>query len=94
MNLNSIQDRNVRAYIQSEQNRILVEISKQQQAQQPSQAATSFGQYFNNLSGSENGLSDYQVLVYNVLSFFLFSLMFIKSFSFYTIYVIVFHLKY
>ena len=33
--LNSIQDPNVRAYIQSEQNRILVESSEQQQAQQP-----------------------------------------------------------
>ena len=68
--MNFIQDRNVCAYIQSEQNRILVEMSEQQQAQQSSQVSTSFGQYFNKLSGSENGLSDYQVLVYNVLSFF------------------------
>ena len=57
--LNSIQDPNVRAYIQSEQNEILVEKNEQQQAQQPSQAATSFGQYFNNLSGSGNDLPDY-----------------------------------
>ena len=57
--MNSIQDLSVRAYIQSEQNQILVEMSEQQQAQQPSQAATSFGQYFNNISGFGNDLPDY-----------------------------------
>ena len=34
-------------------------MSEQQQAQQPSQSATSFGQYFNNLSESKNNLPDY-----------------------------------
>ena len=57
--VNSIQDPKVRAYIQSEQTRILLERSEEQQAQQPLQTSTSFGKYFNDLSGSVNDLPDY-----------------------------------
>ena len=57
--MNSLQDPKVRAYIQSEQNRILLERSEEQQAQQPPQASTPFGQFFNNLNASGSDLPDY-----------------------------------
>lgn len=57
--VDSIKDPKIRAYMQSEKNRILLERSEEQQAQQPPQTSTSFGQFFNNLSGSGSDLPDY-----------------------------------
>ena len=56
--MNSIQNPKVRVYIQSEQNRILLERSEEQ-AQQPHQTSTPFGQFFNDLNASGNDLPDY-----------------------------------
>ena len=56
LDLNSVQDPNIRAYIQAQQAQILQNRSLQQQAPPPS---TSFGQYFNNFNGSRGDLPDY-----------------------------------
>ncbi|WZZ65114.1 hypothetical protein YC2023_076484 [Brassica napus] len=59
LDLNSVQDPNIRAYIQAQQAQILQNRSLQQQAQQAPPPSTSFGQYFNNFNGSGGDLPDY-----------------------------------
>ena len=56
--MNSIHDPNIRAYVESEQARIL-EKRTQQQHQQTLPTSTSFGPIFNDLGGSGSGLPDY-----------------------------------
>ena len=57
--INSIQDPNIRAYIQAEQARILQKRAEQQKYQQPPPTSNSFGQYFNDIGGSGTDLPDY-----------------------------------
>ncbi|XP_020871812.1 uncharacterized protein LOC110225883 [Arabidopsis lyrata subsp. lyrata] len=57
--LNSIEDPEIRAYVQAEKARILQKRNEEKQNQQAPSGSTSFGQYFNYLSGSGNELPDY-----------------------------------
>ena len=57
--INSIQDPNIRAYIQAEQARILQKRAEQQKYQQPPPTSNSFAQYFNDIGRSGTGLPDY-----------------------------------
>ena len=55
----SIQDPNVRAYIQAQQIQIISKRNVESQDQQALSQTSPFGQYFTDLSGSEMDFSDY-----------------------------------
>lgn len=54
-NLNSIENPNIRAYVQGEQTRIL----RKKMNQQPPSSSTLFGNFFNDIGGSGNDLLEY-----------------------------------
>lgn len=56
---NSIQDPNIRAYVQAQRAIILQKRVEQQQNEQHPPTSSSYGQYFNNLSWSGNVFLDY-----------------------------------
>ncbi|PON67996.1 hypothetical protein TorRG33x02_263160 [Trema orientale] len=53
LDLNSISNPNVRDFFRVEQARIIRKRAQQQQQQEPSSATNVFGQYFDNIRGSE-----------------------------------------
>ncbi|KAF8116108.1 hypothetical protein N665_0022s0038 [Sinapis alba] len=57
--LSSIQDPNVRAYIQAQQVQIISKRNAESQDQRALSQTSSFGQYFTDLSGSGRGFPDY-----------------------------------
>ena len=57
--LASIQDSNIRAYVQTEQTQMLQKMDTQHQDQGTPHASTTFNQYFSDLGGSRNNLPDY-----------------------------------